>query len=68
MHLPNRLAVKSWFCFVFPQLRCGSPHLKGGRAESGGDMNEVGKWGPRAETKIIVKTRERKLGVRREKA
>lgn len=51
LHLPNRLAVKSWFGFVFPQLRCGSPHLKGGRAESGGDMNEVGKWGPRAEKK-----------------
>lgn len=62
MHLPNRLAVKSWFGLVFPQLRCGSPHLKGGRAESGGDMNEVGKWGPRAEKKNNSQDKREKTG------
>lgn len=67
MHLPNRLAVKSWFCF--PQLRCNSPHLEGGRVKNGGEMKEaVCVWGGlKAEKnhnqkKIIVKTREKSGG------
>jgi hypothetical protein len=43
LHLPNRLVVKSFVVCCFPpQLRCGFPYLKGGKAKNGGEMKETG--------------------------